>query len=88
MDEQKTLMEFPCTFPIKIIGKNSWDFVSDVKKIIFTHFLDTPEEQISYKQSETSKYIAITVVLYVETQASLDALYQELSAHPDMHMVL
>lgn len=88
MTDNPSLMEFPCDFPIKIIGKNSAAFVTDVINITRKHFPDTADNAIRSQPSQQSNYIAISVTVHALDQATLDALYLELTQHPDIKMVL
>lgn len=88
MSNTTSLMEFPCDFPLKIIGKHSNSFVQDVTSIILKHFPTTPLQNITQKPSDKGNYIALTVTLHVLDQPTLDALYQELGKLPDIKMVL
>ena len=88
MTVHESLMEFPCNFPIKVIGINSPTLKTDVETIARKHFPETSGESITSQTSEKSNYIAITVTVHSLAQASLDALYQELTQHPDIKMVL
>ncbi|QRN03753.1 DUF493 family protein [Legionella sp. MW5194] len=88
MTDKKTFMQFPCQFPIKIIGLNSLNFSEEITTIVTRHFPDTQEQAIVCKDSKEGNYLSITATVYVLDQASLDALYQELSSHPSIKMVL
>ncbi len=88
MTEKTTLIEFPCDFLIKIIGKNTENFTHDVLTIVRKHCPNTLDEAIQYQKSQQSSYIAISATVYALNQVSLDALYLELTQHPDMKMVL
>ncbi len=88
MNDKKTLIEFPCHFPIKIIGKNTTDFAREIDEIIRKHFPDILEEVIKNQESQRGSYLSITVTVYVHNQLTLDGLYQELTQHPDIKMVL
>ena len=81
-------MEFPCDFLIKIIGINSAAFATDVESIIRKHFPNTHNASIRSQSSQQSSYIAISVTVHALDQATLDALYLELTQHPDIKMVL
>ena len=84
----KPLIEFPCDFPIKIIGTYSVTFNQDITTIILKHFPKTDASNISYRQSEHGNYAAVTATVYPTCQQELDALYQELTQYPGMKMVL
>ena len=81
-------IEFPCDFPLKIIGVASSNFISDITEIILKHYPNTSSAKITSKRSKQSNYIAITVILHVFDQESLDALYHELTQYPGIKMVL
>lgn len=82
------LIEFPCYFPIKIIGINSELLLNEIRQIVINHFPTFENEHLTHKTSEQNKYLAITVTVYAENQISLDGLYQDLSQHPAVKMVL
>lgn len=88
MTDQESCIEFPCHFPIKIIGKKTEVFAIEIQEITYKHFPDTPQEAILYQESLKGNYLSITVTVFVHNQQSLDALYQELTKHPDIKMVL
>ena len=88
MADKQSLIEFPCHFPIKIIGKNSATFAEEIRAITLKHFPDTPDSFIVSKESERANYLSMTVTVYVHNQKELDAFYLELTKHPDIKMVL
>ncbi len=81
-------MDFPCTFPIKIIGINSPSFVTDIERIALKHYPNTHQGSIRNQDSTQGNYIAITITVEALDQTTLDALYLELTKHPDIKMVL
>ncbi|MFJ1267517.1 YbeD family protein [Legionella lytica] len=83
-----TLIEFPCHFPIKIMGKNSPKFLEEIREITLKHFPEIEQEKITHKPSKENNFLAITVVVYAENQGMLDAFYQDVTKHPDIKMVL
>lgn len=82
---QTTLLEFPCKFPIKAMGKNSDDFESIVTGIVLKHAELWPGEPIRSLSSKEDKYLSITAVVDAQSQEQLDAIYQELT---DCELVL
>jgi putative lipoic acid-binding regulatory protein len=83
-----TIIEFPCYFPVKIIGTNTQSFLHDIKEITAKHFPDLTDSDVTHKLSQQSNFLAITVTVYVQSQELLDAYYQALVKHPDIKMVL
>ena len=88
MTDKESLLKFPCHFPIKIIGKQTVNFAAEITEITKKHFPDTIEEYIITQESQKGNYLSITVTVYVLDQETLDALYRELTQHPDIKMVL
>ena len=83
-----TLIEFPCHFPIKIMGNNTPKFLEEIREITLKHFPNIEHEKITHKPSKGNNYLAITVTVFAENQEMLDAFYQEITKHPDIKMVL
>ncbi|HHT0591685.1 TPA: YbeD family protein [Legionella anisa] len=83
-----TLIEFPCHFPVKIIGNNSPVFLEEIRQITVTHFPHIEEDAMTHKMSKDSNYLAITVTVFAENQDMLDAFYRAITLHPEVKMVL
>lgn len=80
-------LEFPCSFPIKIIGKRQPELESTVVAIVKKHAPDQPLT-ILLRPSEQRNYLALTITLTAHSQAQLDQIYLELSACPLVIMTL
>ena len=74
-------LSFPCLFDIKIMGRHDEAFEVAVLSIVRRHFPELRENAITTKTSKNNKYLSITVEVFAENKAQLDALYQELTAH-------
>lgn len=88
MKNDQSLMTFPCDFQIKIIGNHTELFAKQIGDIARKHFPELQDASIESKLSSEGKYLAISITLHVEDQATLDGLYMELTKHPDIKMVL
>jgi putative lipoic acid-binding regulatory protein len=80
-------MEFPCVFPVKVMGANQANFERLVVSIIQKHARVTEDMTIS-RTSRNGRFVSITVHIQAENQAQLDAIYGELSAHERVLMML
>ncbi len=87
-DKQPSALEFPCEFPIKAFGHASADFDAKVAAIVRRHATDLAEGAVRSRQSGGGKYLAVTVTIRAQSQTQLDNIYRELSANPDILMVL
>ncbi len=81
-------MNFPCIFPVKVMGANQEDFQDLVVAIIRKHANLVEEAMISNRTSRNGKFVSITVQVQADSQAQLDAMYRELSAHERVLMML
>ncbi|MCC6302892.1 MAG: DUF493 domain-containing protein [Gammaproteobacteria bacterium] len=83
-----SLLEFPCDFPIKAIGKAGHDIDALVFALVRVHAPDLGEGAIRSRLSRNGGYQAVTVTIRATSRAQLDAIYRALSAHDDILMVL
>lgn len=88
MTEQPSLIEYPCDFPIKIMGKARQDFAPAALAIVQTHAPDFDSATMSIRESKNGTYLSVTCTIRATSRAQLDALYQALSGHPLVVMVL
>lgn len=87
-DEETTLLQFPCRFPIKVMGYAEADFDSLVVGIIRKHTTDLYEAAVSSRLSQGGRYIAVTVTIEAQSREQLDAIYRELTGHERVLMAL
>jgi putative lipoic acid-binding regulatory protein len=83
-----TLMEFPCEFTIKVIGVQSPGFKDSIIAIAAKHDPLFKSDTVRETLSKEQRYCALNLLIHATSQPHLDALYHELTAHPDTHMVL
>jgi putative lipoic acid-binding regulatory protein len=85
---EETLFEFPCQFPIKAMGKADIELDLLVVEIVRRHVPDITEGAVSARQSKDGNFMAITVIIEASSKQQLDAIYQDLTDHPDVLMAL
>ncbi len=89
MSEQTTLIEFPCNFPIKVMGVQHPEFQSRILACIQEHAPATGEEHISIRPSSKGNYLGATVQLIdIQNQEQLDSVYRALTGHELVKVVL
>lgn len=87
-EKLETLFDFPCEFPIKAIGKGQDEFRELVVDIVRRHAPEFGEAAVTTRPGSKGNYLAVTVTIEAVSRAQLDAIYHELSAHPDVIMAL
>lgn len=83
-----TLFNFPCDFPLKIIGFRHDEFAQKILEVILKHAPDFDGTTMEIRPSSQQKYISITCTIRAQSRAQLDALYRELTAQPMVEFVL
>jgi len=86
----ETLFEFPCTFPIKVMGEKTENLKKIVYEILLAHLADADHETIFINERESTggKYLSITAKFKADSKDQLNAIYQALSNHEAVKMVL
>lgn len=87
-DQQETLIEFPCEFPIKVMGETHIDFRTEIIKAIQQFESTFDENKIETRGSSGGKYTSLTCTCYVESKPQLDNIYRALTSHPLVKFVL
>jgi hypothetical protein len=85
---QETLIEFPCNFPIKVMGETHDDFTASITQTIKQHMPAFDTHLIEMRGSAGGKYISLTCMVYVTSKPQLDAIYIALTSHPMVKVVL
>jgi uncharacterized protein len=80
--------QFPCNFPIKIVGVSAPGFQALVVEQVRRHAPDLDEAAVRVRDSRAGRYQSVTVTVHARDRAQLDAIYRDLSAHPQIKMVL
>lgn len=78
----ESLLEFPCEFPIKIMGKMHDDFANTIVAIVMRHAPDFDPHTLAMRPSREGNYLSLTATIRATSRAQLDDLYRELSGHP------
>ena len=86
--EKTTLLEFPTSFPIKIMGQAEPGFAQAIVDIVRKHAPDYDGETTEMRPSSAGRYLGLTCTITATSQAQLDALYRELGLHPLVNIVL
>jgi putative lipoic acid-binding regulatory protein len=88
MSEEQSLLEFPCQFAIKVMGRTSPELDVLVVEIVRRHSPDLREGAVTSRPSKAGNYTAITVMVNASSREQLDAIYQDLTASPHILMAL
>ena len=87
-ESRESLLEFPCEFPIKIMGLTRDDFAQTILEIVRRHAPDFDGATMEMRSSSGAKYLSLTCSINATSQTQLDELYRELSKHEMVRIVL
>lgn len=82
------LIDFPCHFPIKVMGLHVEDFQPTVFNLITQLTEQFDPARSESRPSSSGKYLSITCQVWVTSQDELDEVYRTLSTHPMVSVVL
>ena len=85
---EETLLEFPCDFPIKIMGKASSHFIALARELVEKHTGPLADEAIATSFSRNGKFTSVTATIKAESQEQLDNIYRELTSNDEVLMAL
>ena len=86
--EVSSLIDFPCPFPIKVMGLRVDGLVRTITELAAQHDPDFDAGTVELRESKGGKYLGVTVTVTATSRVQLDALYQALSTHPLVKVVL
>lgn len=79
---------FPCDYPIKVMGKNCEQLHIEMCSIIERHAGKIHPNQISSKKSAKNNYISYTVRIVATNMTQLNSINKELQEHPLVAYIL
>ncbi|USE37952.1 MULTISPECIES: YbeD family protein [unclassified Endozoicomonas] len=86
-EPQAPKIEFPCDYPIRIVGHSAPDYKDFVLRVVAKHAPDF-DGHAKMKTSRNGKYMSATVVIHATGEPQLQALFEDLKASGRIQMVL
>ncbi len=81
-------IEFPCEFPIKMMGRDSPAFRATVRAIVEQHAGSVADDRVQTALSRSGRFASVTVTITATSQEQLDAIYRDATSHADVLMAL
>ena len=82
------LPEFPCSFPIKVMGLDEPGFLDLAIDLVSQHAGNVSGEAVRVSHSKNGKYLSVTITIEAQSQHQLDDIYRELTANERVKVVL
>lgn len=84
----ESLLEFPCEFPIKIMGRDEPAFREAAVFVVEKHAGTLNEDAIRTSSSSNGNFVSITITITATSQQQLDDIYRDLTAHEQVLVAL
>ncbi len=84
----QSLIEYPCEFPIKVMGLMQESFAQTIVEVVVLHDPTFHAGKMDMRPSTKGTYLSLTVTIMAINREQLDNLYRALSSHPMVKMVL
>jgi putative lipoic acid-binding regulatory protein len=86
--QDESLLEFPCDFPIKVMGKAHPEFQETIVTVIRSFDSGFDADSVETRPSSGGNYVGLTVTVRATSRAHLDDIYRALTGHPMVKVVL
>lgn len=87
-DQEPPRIEFPCDYPVKVLGRNVDEFRPTVIEIFERHAPGFDQETIVLRDSRKGRFLSMTIIITATGPEQLDALHKDLVASGLVQMVL
>lgn len=81
-------IEFPCQYPIKVIGAAGEGFTDLVLEIVERHAPGFDASSVEVMDSKNGRFLSVRLIMTATGAEQLQALHIELKATGRVHMVL
>ena len=85
---EKSLIEYPSAFPIKVMGLQGDGFTEAIVAVARQFDPAFDAATVESRPSKGGKYLGLTITVTATSRDQLDELYRRLSAHPMVKVVL
>ena len=85
---EKPKIEFPCNYPIKVMGYACREFHDHVITVMTTHSPGYDQTAVTVRDSKNGKFQSITVTIIATGEPQLQAIFEDLKTSAHVQMVL
>ena len=87
-EQQAPQIEFPCDYPIKVMGEAHTELHQHVLQVMERHAPGFDHSKITVRDSSKGKWQAITLVITATGKPQLEAIFADLKTSRRVKMVL
>lgn len=86
--KDQSLIEYPCDFPIKVMGAHVEGFAQAITSVARQFDPGFDPARMEQRPSKGGNYLGLTITVRVVSREQLDELYRTLTTHPMVKVVL
>ena len=83
-----SLIEYPCDFPIKVMGARVDGFAEAMAKVAQQFDPGFNPSTIEMRPSKAGNYLSVTLTIRATSREQLDNMYRALTSHPMVKVAL
>ncbi|MFK7976960.1 MAG: YbeD family protein [Halioglobus sp.] len=87
-EQEPPKIEFPCEYPIKVLGRESDQFESTIYAVFEKHSPGFDRSLTKVKASRKGTFTSLTITIIATGPEQLEALHQDLLATGQVKMVI
>ena len=87
-EQEPPKIEFPCDYPIKVLGTSSDAFTSIIVEVFERHAPGFDQTTITARDSSKGTFTSLTITITATGEQQLEALHRDLMATGHVKMVI
>jgi len=84
----ESILEFPCEFPIKMMGRDTPEFRSTARSLVENRAGPLADDAVQTAMSRNGRFVSVTITITATNQQQLDDIYRDVTKHDDVLMAL
>lgn len=87
-NQEAPKIEFPCDYPLKIVGRSGHDFKQVVMDVIEVHAPGVDHTSVTIQESSGGKFQSVRVTITATGEPQLKDIFEDLKATGRVQMVI
>jgi uncharacterized protein len=84
----KPQIEFPCAYPIKVLGQHDEGFAACIFEVVQRHAPGFDQQTCVFRESSGGRFLSVTITITATGTEQLSALFEDLKATGRVALVL
>ncbi len=88
INQEPPKIEFPCAYPIKVLGFANTTFQAEVLAVIHRYASSVPAEKVTERGSAKGNYVSVTVIIEATGEDQIKNIFEDLMEQENVKLVL